>query len=127
MSSFTDYLENRCMNHFFRNTASTAPTTVYLSLYTVTPSDTGGGTEVTGSGYARQAITFGAAVNGEISNTAALSFTATGGSFGTVVSVAIMDALTAGNMFAWDGITSATVGDGDTITFAIGDLDAGLT
>jgi hypothetical protein len=127
MSSFTDYLEDRTLNHFFRNTASTAPTTVYLALYTVTPSDTGGGTEVTGGGYARQAITFGAPSGGQIANTGAVSFTASGANFGTVVAVSIMDASTAGNMFAWDGITSAVVNDGDTISFAIGAVTVALT
>lgn len=127
MSSFTDYLEDRVLNHIFRNTASTAPATVYLALYTVTPSDTGGGTEVTGGGYARQAITFGASSGGAISNTSAVSFTASGANYGTVVSVAVMDALTVGNMLAWDGITSAIINDGDTLNFAIGDIDITLT
>jgi hypothetical protein len=127
MSSFTDYLENRVLDHIFRATASTAPAAVYLALYTVAPTDAGGGTEVTGGGYARQAITFGAASGGAISNTAAVSFTASGANFGTVVAVAILDASTSGNMLAWDGITSAVVNDGDTINFAIGDIDLALT
>ncbi len=127
MSSFTDYLEDRLLNHIFRNTASTAPATVYLALFTVTPSDTGGGTEVTGGGYARQAITFGASSGGAIANTGAVAFTASGANYGTVVAVAIMDALTVGNMLAWDGITSAVVNDGDTINFPIGDIDVTLT
>jgi hypothetical protein len=127
MSSFSDYLENRVLDHIFRATASTAPAAVYLALFTVTPDDTGGGTEVSGAGYARQAITFGAASGGAIANTGAVSFTATGGNFGAVVAVGIFDASTLGNMLAWDGITSATVNDGDTITFAVGDLDVTLT
>ncbi len=127
MSSFTDYLEDRVLNHIFRNTASTAPATVYLALFTVTPSDTGGGTEVSTGGYARQAITFGASSGGAIANTSAVAFTAAGANYGTVVAVAVMDALTVGNMLAWDGITSAIVNDGDTINFPIGDIDITLT
>lgn len=127
MSSFTNYLEDRLLNHIFRNTASTAPTTVYLGLFTVTPSDTGGGTEVTGGGYARQAVTFGAPSGGIISNTGAVAFTASGAAFGAVVAVAYFDASTAGNMLAWDGITSATVNDGDTLNFPIGQLTIQLT
>lgn len=127
MSSFSDYLENAVLNHVFRNTSLTSPTTVYLSLYTVTPSDAGGGTEVTGGGYARQAITFGAPSAGAIANTVAVAFTATGANFGTVVAVGIHDALTTGNLLAWDGITSAVINDGDTINFPIGDIDVTLT
>ena len=127
MSSFSDYLEDAALNHVFRNTALSSPTTVYLALYTVTPSDAGGGTQVTGGGYARQAITFGAPSGGVITNSGAVSFTASGAAYGDVVAVGIFDALTVGNLLAWDGITTATVGDGDTINFAIGQISITLT
>lgn len=127
MSSFSDYLENALLNHVFRNTALTAPTTVYLALYTAAPTDAGGGTQVSGGGYARQAITFGAPAGGAISNTSAVSFTATGANFGTIVAVGIFDTLTVGNLLAWDDITSAVINDGDTINFPIGDIDITLT
>jgi hypothetical protein len=126
MSSFSDYLENALLNHVFRNTPLTAPSGTFLALYTVAPTDGGGGTQVSGAGYARQAITFGAPSGGAISNTAPVSFTATGGNFGTVVAVGIFDAATAGNLLAWDAITSATVNNGDTITFPTGDIDITL-
>lgn len=127
MSSFSDYLENALLNHTFRNTALTSPTTVYLALYTAAPTDAGGGTQVSGGGYARQAITFGAPSGGAISNTVAVSFTASGAAYGTVVAVGIFDAVTAGNLLAWDDITSAVINDGDTINFPIGDIDITLT
>lgn len=126
MSSFSDFLENELLDHAFVNAAYTAPATVYLALYTVAPTDAGGGTEVTGGGYARQAVTFGAASGGAISNTGAVSFTASGANYGTVVAVGIFDASTAGNLMAWDAITSAVVNDGDTINFAIGAIDITL-
>lgn len=126
MSSFTNYLEDRILNHLFRNTASTAPTTVYLALYTTTPGEAGGGTEVSTGGYTRQAVTFGAPSGGAIANTGAVSFTATGAGFGTVTGVAIHDAASAGNMFAFDAITSATVNEGDTLQFGIGDIVVSL-
>ena len=127
MSSFSDYLENAVLDYVFRNTGTPTSATVHLALYTVTPSDTGGGTEVSGNGYARQTVAFDAASGGAITNTAAESFTASGGAFGTVVAVGIFDAATSGNLLAWDGITSATVADGDTLTFPIGDIDISLT
>lgn len=126
MSTFSDYLENALLNHVFRNVALTSPATVHLALYTVSPSDAGGGTEVTGSGYSRQSITFGAPSGGAIANTNLVSFTASGGNFGTIVAVAIFDNSTGGNMLAWDAITSATVNDGDSIQFPIGDIDITL-
>lgn len=126
MSSFSDYLENAALNHVFRNTALTSPSAVYLALFTVAPTDAGGGTEVSGGGYARQAITFGAPSGGAIANTGAVAFTASGAAFGSVVAVGIFDASTGGNMLAWDAITSATIGDGDTLNFAIGDIDITL-
>ncbi len=126
MSSFSDFLENELLDHAFRNATWTPPATVYLALFTASPTDAGGGTEVTGGGYARQAITFGAAAAGAIANTAEVSFTASGANYGTVVSTGIFDALTVGNMLAWDDITSAVVNDGDTIRFPIGDIDVTL-
>jgi hypothetical protein len=127
MSSFSDYLENAVLNHVFRNTALTAPAAVYLALYTAAPTDAGGGTQVSGAGYARQAITFGAPSGGAIANTGAVAFTATGGNYGTVVAVGIFDASTAGNLLAWDDITSAVINDGDTLNFPVGDIDITLT
>ena len=127
MSSFTDYLENAVLNYVFRNTGTPTSTSVYLGLFTVAPTDAGGGTEVSGSGYARQVTVFDASSGGAITNTAAESFTATGGAFGTVVAVGIFDASTGGNLIAWDGITSAVVDDGTTLNFAIGDIDISLT
>lgn len=126
MSSFSDYLEDAVLDHVFRNTALTSPTNVYLALYTAAPTDAGGGTEVSGSGYAREALTFGAASGGAMSNTAAVSFTASGGNFGDVVAIGIFDASSAGNLLAWDAITTATINDGDTLNFAIGDIDITL-
>jgi len=127
MSSFSDYTEDAVLNHLFRNIALISPTTVYLGLYTGTPTDAGGGIEVSGAGYARQTIQFGAPSGGVISNTSAVSFTATGGNYGTVVAVGIFDALTVGNLLAWGGITSAVINDGDTLLFPIGDITVTLT
>lgn len=126
MSSFSDYLEEAVLNHVFRNSALSAPASVHLALYTVAPTDAGGGTQMTGTGYARQAITFGAPSAGAISNTAAVTFTA-GGAWSAAVAVGVFDASSAGNLLSWQTITSATLGNGDSLTFAIGDLDITLT
>ena len=56
--AFTDYLENKLLAHTFSNTAYTSPGTVYVALYTVAPTDSSVGTEVTGGGYVRQSASF---------------------------------------------------------------------
>ena len=131
MSSISDFLEKELLDHAFGVASWTPPTNVYLSLHTTPgPTDAGTANEITGVGnYARQLITFGAATGtvATISNTVAVEFgPVTGTNFGDIVSVAVFDALTVGNMLAWTAITSATVNIGDTLTFNIGDIDITL-
>lgn len=126
MSDFSDYLENELLDHVFRNAAYSSPSAVYLALFTTAPTDAGGGTEVSTGGYAREAITFGAASGGAIANTSAVEFTASGANFGTILAVGIFDASTSGNLLAWNEITSVVINDGDTLNFPIGDIDVTL-
>jgi hypothetical protein len=81
---------------------------------------------VSGNGYSRQAVTFDAASTpgGTTSNTGAVSFTAAGGSWGTITHIGIHDALSSGNLL-WHGSMTAskTIADGDTLEFAIGNID----
>lgn len=127
MAHFSDFLENELLDHAFRNSSYTPPTTVYAALYTAAPSDSGGGTEVSGGSYARTAITFGAASGGAIANTSAVTFPTATGSWGTVTHFGIFDASTSGNLLAWNALSaSKTVGSGDTASFAIGELDVTL-
>ena len=58
MAGFSDYLEDKVLDHVFGGNAYTAPSTLYVALYTVAPTDTGGGTEVSGGAYARQTAAF---------------------------------------------------------------------
>ena len=57
MAGFSDYLEDKVLDHVFGGVAYTQPTK-HVALYTVAPTDTGGGTEVTGGAYARQSVAF---------------------------------------------------------------------
>lgn len=122
MSSFSDYLENKVLDHVFGATLMASPTNVYLAAYTVTPTDAGGGTEVVASGYARQPISFSAASGGAVANTAEVAFNAPTVGFGEIVAVGIFDALTGGNLLAWKTITPATINVTDTLAFPIGDV-----
>ena len=54
MGSFTDYLENKVLDHVVGKTSFTMPAVVAVALFTAAPSDAGGGTEVTNANnYAR--------------------------------------------------------------------------
>jgi hypothetical protein len=130
MSSFTDYTEAAVLNHLFRATPLTSPTNVYLALYTVAPTDSTSGTEVSTSntGYSRQVITFAAPSGGSIASNATVSFTNVGSSnFGTVVAAAICDASSAGNILAYGSFTPAAIAVSDTLTFNSGEVTAALT
>ena len=125
--SYTDYLENEIQDHVHGVGSFTAPAAQYLALFSVAPTDAGGGTELTGNGYARQAITFGASSGGVSSNTVAVTFSAVGGDWSPAIAAAVMDASTAGNMLEWNAITSVTVLNGSDLVYAIGDIDSTLS
>lgn len=126
--SLSNYAENKVIDHVLGKTAFTMPT-AYLALYTVAPSDAGGGTEVTGGSYARVAIAsaFGAASSGSSANTSQIAFTQASASWGTVVAFGILDASTAGNLLWWGDLTSSkAVASGDTAVFNTGQLTVTL-
>ena len=58
MAGFTDYTEDLVLDWLLTSGSATRPTAWYVALYTVAPTDTGGGTEVSGTDYARTAVTF---------------------------------------------------------------------
>ena len=129
MAGFSDYLEDKVLDHVFGGNAYTAPGTLYVALYTVAPTDTGGGTEVTGGAYARQSGAF--TVSGtnptQASNSAAIEYPTATANYGTVVAVGIFDASSSGNLLAYANLTaSKVVSTGDVFRFNSGDLDVTL-
>lgn len=124
--AFTDYLETKLLAHTFSNTAFTTPGTVYVALYTVAPTDSSTGTEVSGGSYARQSAAFTTSGN-TASNTSAIEYpTATAG-YGTVVAVAVLDASSSGNMLAYAALSAnKTIATGDVFRIPAGDLDITL-
>lgn len=128
MAGFTTYLQQEILDHIGGNGSYTAPTP-YVGLYTAAPSDAGGGTEVSGGSYARvnAAALFDAASGTTMSNGGAITFPQATASWGTVTHFGIFDAATTGNLLAWGALTaSKAIGDGDTASFAAGDLDITL-
>src|SRR5688572_11335183 len=108
MSAMSDYLEDALLNEVFRATAFAAPAAVYVGLFTAPPSDAGGGTEVAGGSYARQAVPFGApSPSGTIKNSGDVTFPTASADWGTITHFAIFDAAVAGNMLVWGALTSS--------------------
>jgi predicted metal-binding membrane protein len=124
--SFSNYLETEILDHVFGGAAYTAPSTLYLALYTADPSDAGGGTEVSGGAYARQTVAFTVSGN-TASNTAAVEYPTATANYGTVVAVGVMDASSGGNLLAYAGLTSdKAIETGDVFRVPAGDLDITL-
>lgn len=124
-SNATDYLRNKIIDHMLRNQAYTPPTSIYSALYTTATSRTGGGTEASGGGYARQVMSLVAPSGGVSSNSAVVdhSMPAT-----TVTHMALLDASSSGNMLLQSALASPiTTGAGDVIRWAIGDYDLTVT
>ena len=150
MSAMTDIMENKLIDWFFRAqaigitgasaAAGTGPTTLYVALFTATPSDTGGGTEVSGGSYARVAVTSAltawagtqaaastvasSGTSGTTSNNAAITFPAPTANWGSITSIGIFDATSGGNLLIWGALTTGkTVNNGDAApSFAISAL-----
>ncbi len=125
----SDFLENKLIDQVFRGMAYTFPTTLYFALYTGAPSDAGGGTEVSGTGYARVAVVpnttnfrntqnsgTGASTgtSGTTSNLTAITFGTPGAAWGLITHIGIFDASSGGNLL-YQAALSATknVNNGD--------------
>ncbi len=129
MAGFSDYLEDKVLDHVFGGNAYSAPGTLYVALYTVAPSDTGGGTEVSGGAYARQtgAFTVSGTNPTTATNSAAIEYPTATANYGTVVAVGILDASSSGNLLAYSTLDSSkVVSSGDVFRFNAGDLDITL-
>lgn len=138
MAGKSDYLESKLLDFVFRGQTFTQLNNVYVGLYTVAPSDAGGGTEVSGGSYARVAVSgtlvnwsgtgtnVGTGVssgsNGTIGNINAITFPSPTGNWGTVTNFGLFDASTTGNLLYWAALTTPkTINNGDAApSFAAG-------
>ena len=102
----------------------------FVALFSAAPGDDGSaGTELTGSGYSRQAITFGAPGAGDsanqrkIANSNNIQFGPSTADWLQAVAFGIFDAQTNGNLLYWNTLaTPKTVQQGDYGQFAPGSL-----
>lgn len=124
----SNYLGNKLLDFILGAVSMSAPSTVYLALFTSAPTPSTSGTEVTGGSYGRVAITndltnFPSASSKSKSNASAVTFASATASWGTVVAVAIMDAASSGNILLYATLTTPRlISSGDTPSFAIGQL-----
>lgn len=106
----------------------------FFALFTAAPGETGGGTEVSGGGYARvksipsdanwTAVTQ-VAGKGRTDNAVDIVFPAPTANWGSITHMAIFSRATGGDMLFYGALTTAkTVNNGDPAPkFAVGDLD----
>ena len=127
MAEFTNYLENKLLDHVLNNTSFTSPTTVYVGLFTAAPTDTTSGTEVSGGSYARQVLSVSTASEGVVTSDADVNFPQATGNWGTIVALGIHDALSSGNLLMYtDLTTSKTIENGDILKVSSGSLTVTL-
>src|SRR6266403_958619 len=93
------------LNFVFRGVAGTPPSGWYVGLLN-------GSNEVTGTAYARQAVTFLAPLAGVVRNDADVSFGVADVDWGNVTHYAIYDALTSGNQLGSGAIEDPVTPDG---------------
>jgi len=123
MPGKSDWLENQILNHVLRGTTYTPPSTLYIGLYTSDPTDAGTGTEISGGGYARQAITFTVSTVGSSSNSADILFPVASAAQGTAGYFGILDASIAGHLLYYGPLTpNKSIAIGDQIKIAAGTL-----
>ena len=117
----SDYLERKDLDHNLGTTTFTKPTTVYVSLHTANPTDSGSGAEVSGGSYARKAVAFSAAATNAgvttASNTTDIIWADLPST--TLSHIAIWDAVTGGNLLYHSALSASktvVAGDGYTIS-----------
>lgn len=131
MAALSNYLENKVIDWLFRGQAFTPPTTLYFALFTASPTDAGGGTEVSGGGYTRMSracslVNFSSTLSaadtavsstgtsGTTYNIADIQFPDPSANWGTVVALGIYDAASAGNLLYWGPVNpNKTINNGD--------------
>lgn len=131
MAALSNYLENKLIDQLFRGQTFSFPSTVYVGLYTAAPSDTGGGTEVSGGSYARVSVAASLAnwagtqsagstsassgTSGTTSNNIAITFPEPTATWGVITHVGVFDAATSGNLLIHGALTiPKTVNNGDS-------------
>jgi len=132
MAAKSDYLEDKIYNHVLRNTAYTSPTGTWIALFTATTGleTNSPSAEVSGGSYVRLAVgaatgrSFTASSGGAGSNTETWEFVQATANWGVITHIAVMDAVTVGNVLYHGALTSAvTINTNGIFRIPLGDLD----
>jgi hypothetical protein len=139
MGALSNYLEDALLDHSLNNGRAltyTPPDTLYIALFTssggLENNTEGEQTEITGGSYARQALNgsdnyFTPASGGEAENYDDIEFPVATDDWGVLTHVAVMDALTGGNVLYWGELTQTKqIDSGDQYKFNAGTLVIGL-
>lgn len=123
----SDYLRGKLLDHVFKITPYTAPTTFYVALSTANPTSSGGSiAEPVGNNYSRTSLTAWTRVGGSVSNTSLFVGPTASGSWGTITYLALFDALTTGNMLTFGTAGSNAFVANDYPNYPAGNLIATL-
>lgn len=122
MGAFSNYMEEKIVEHFLRNNPITPPAKVYIALFESDPGEAMAGTESAYTGYARQESTWTTLdANGQTKNVNAITFPANGNVTAsvTITHIALFDAATNGNRLLYAQLTAPkTLSPGDVLSFA---------
>jgi hypothetical protein len=125
--SLANYGEDLLANWLFTAGAATRPTSWFLALHSADPTETGAVAELSGNGYARTAVSFGAASNGKCLNSNLVTFPEATGNWATVTHASIWTAASGGSCLISGALqASQTVLSGQVLEFKVGTLDVGL-
>src|SRR5688500_1616723 len=94
MNNLSNSAENGMLDWLCLGATLTRPTSpLQIALFSVMPNtETGvGGTELSGSAYARTNVTFTAAASGAVSNTADVTFPTASGTWAAIVGIGVYD------------------------------------
>lgn len=121
----TTAARNAVLDAILRNVSLAAGATMYMSLHSADPGATGASNELSGSNYARTAITFGsAAASGAIENTAAVTFPTPSANWTAATHFGIWSAASGGTCYYTGTLAAAVTGQsGVPVSFPIGAVD----
>tara|TARA_Y100000593_G_scaffold87000_1_gene166718 strand:- start:96 stop:509 length:414 start_codon:yes stop_codon:yes gene_type:complete len=133
MTAMSNYMENKLIDHILRDTAWSAPSSIYVGLvgeYSAANLEAGTITEeLSGGSYARVSVKgdsnwSAGSTSGLTDNENDISFTTATGDWGYVSGLFLSNASTAGNVILYGALTTPKIiENGDQFVIAAGDLD----
>ncbi len=109
MAALTTYAKNRVLDKLLSDTGS-FPSDWYYALFTTSQDTEEAATECTDTNYARQLMTFNAAVDGAITNDLAVLFSPMNAQQ-DILAVGLCDALSGGHVWLFENLIALTTVD----------------